>query len=100
MILLQANPEIMQYILLGGMILVFYLFFIRPQQKKSKDQKNFSESIKKGDNVVTIGGIHGKVFSLESDTVVLEVDRGLKLTFERSSISLEASKRVSDKGGN
>jgi preprotein translocase subunit YajC len=100
MILLQAGQEYMQFVLLGGMILVFYLFFIRPQQKKAKDQKNFSESIKKGDSVVTTGGIHGKVFSVESDTVVLEVDRGLKLTFERSSISLEASKRVSDKASN
>lgn len=82
-----------QLILWGGIILVFYFFMIRPQQKKQKEQKKFTEELAKGDTVVTIGGVHGKVAAIESDTVVLEVDKGVKLTFERSSISLEASKR-------
>ena len=58
MILLQAaQGDYMQFILLGGMVAVFYLFFIRPQQKKQKDQKKFIEAVKKGDQVVTVGGI-------------------------------------------
>ena len=95
MILLQAGQgDYMQFILLGGMVAVFYLFFIRPQQKKQKDQKAFIEAVKKGDQVVTVGGIHGKVFSVADDTLTIEVDRGMKITLEKSSVSLDASKRL------
>ncbi|MBV6642158.1 MAG: preprotein translocase subunit YajC [Cyclobacteriaceae bacterium] len=97
-LLLQAASGGNQYtslIMIGGMIAIFYFFFIRPQQKKQKDQKKFIEAIKKGDQVVTMGGIHGKVVSVENDTVTLDVDRGNKLVIEKSSVSLEASKRVS-----
>jgi preprotein translocase subunit YajC len=82
-------------ILFGGVIIIFYFFMIRPQQKKAKDQKKFREGIKKGDNIVTIGGMHGKIASLEDDdTFLLEIDKGIKLKFERSAISLEASKKL------
>lgn len=95
-ILLQAQGGGSGYeslILFGGVALVFYFFMIRPQQKKQKQQKQFIEDIKKGDQIVTAGGIHGKVLSVDDATVVLEVDRGVKMTIEKSSISLEASKR-------
>jgi len=82
-----------QFIMLGGMILIFWLFFIRPQQKKQKEQRKFIDEIKKDDSVVTTGGIHGKIASVEDDTVVLEVDKGLKIKFEKAAISLEASKK-------
>lgn len=82
-----------QFIMLGGMVAVFYLFFIRPQQRKQKDTKKFIEAIKKGDQVVTMGGIHGKVVAVDEATVTLDVDRGSKLVVEKSSISLDASKR-------
>ena len=72
---------------------IFYFFMIRHQQKKQKDQKKFIQEVKKGDQVVTIGGIHGKVISVNDMTVILEVDRGAKITFEKSSVSLEASKK-------
>ncbi len=83
--------------MLGGMVAVFYFFFIRPQQKKQKDTKKFIEAIKKGDQIVTLGGIHGKIVSVDEDTVTLDVDRGNKLVVEKSSISLEASKRYQPK---
>ncbi len=84
-------------LLFGGIIVIFYLFMIRPQQKKQKDQKKFIESVKKGDMIVTIGGIHGKVTAIEDDTIILEIERGAKMKIEKSSISLEASKKYSDK---
>lgn len=84
-------------ILFGGIIVIFYLFMIRPQQKKQKDQKKFIEAIKKGDKIVTVGGIHGKIASIEDDTVMLEIERGAKMRIEKSSISLEASNKQSDK---
>lgn len=86
-----------QLLLFGGIALVFYFFMIRPQQKKQKDQKKFISEIKKGDAIVTIGGVHGKVFAHDDDTITLEVDKSTKIKFERSAISLEPSKREADK---
>ncbi|WP_194774202.1 preprotein translocase subunit YajC [Pararhodonellum marinum] len=83
-----------QVFLFGSIILIMYFFMIRPQQKKQKDAKNFVEAIKKGDNVVTIGGLHGKVQSLEGDTVILELDRGLKVKVEKSALSLDFTKKT------
>ncbi len=100
-IVLQSQPQgggwVSQLLLFGGIALVFYFFMIRPQQKKQKDQKNFINEIKKGDTIVTIGGMHGKVLSQDEETVTLEVDKGTKLTFEKTAISLEASKKKADK---
>ena len=98
-ILLQAsgeNSQLINILFIGAMIIVFYFFMIRPQQKKQKDQKKFTEEIKKGDSVVTLGGIHGKIVSVDESTITLDVDRGTKLTVEKSSVSMEASKRVAD----
>jgi preprotein translocase subunit YajC len=89
----QGGGGYTQIIFFVGIAVVFYFFMIRPQQKKQKDQKKFLEEIKKGDAVVTIGGMHGKVHSLDDAKITLEVDKGTKLIFERSSISLEASNK-------
>jgi preprotein translocase subunit YajC len=99
-ILLQAEGAgstgiLGQVFLFGSIILIMYFFMIRPQQKKQKDAKNFVSEIKKGDSVVTIGGIHGKVFSVEADTILLELEKGLKIKVEKSAVSLEFSKRAS-----
>ncbi len=83
-----------QVFLFGSIILIMYFFMIRPQQKKQKESKKFIEEIKKGDEVVTIGGLHGKVSSVETDKVILELDRGLKVTVEKSAISLDFSKKT------
>lgn len=85
-----------QFILFGGMIVVFYLFFIRPQQKKQKDQKKFLEEIKKGATVVTVGGIHGKITSMDETTLILEIDKGARVKIDRSSISMDATKKISN----
>lgn len=85
------------FILIGGIALIFYFFMIRPQQQKQKAQRNFIDTIKKGDMVVTIGGVHGKVVSIEDNSVVLDVDRGAKIKFDKSSISQEASKQYAIK---
>ncbi|MGI9544661.1 MAG: preprotein translocase subunit YajC [Cyclobacteriaceae bacterium] len=94
-ILLQAPTEgfPVQFLFIGGIILVFYFFMIRPQQKKQKDQKKFIGEISKGNMIVTVGGIHGKVVSVDDHTATIEVDRGSKIKIEKSSISLEASKQ-------
>lgn len=73
---------------------VFYFFMIRPQMKQRKKEKTFSESLKRGDKVVTKSGMYGKVldFSEKNDTVILETGAG-KITFDRSAISLEMSQK-------
>lgn len=96
-ILLQADggAGIMgQVFLFGSIILIMYFFMIRPQQKKQKETKQFLESIKKGDTVVTIGGIHGKISAIEGETVVLDLDKGMKLKVEKSAISTDFSKKI------
>lgn len=96
-VLLQAGGGgTSQFIMLGAMVVIFYMFFIRPQQKKQKNQKNFINELKKGDSVVTMGGIHGKVTEVTDATITLDVDRGTKLTIEKSSVSLDASKRLTE----
>lgn len=94
-ILLQAggSGDYTMLFLLAGFAIIFYFFMIRPQQKKAKEQKKFIDNIKKGDQVVTIGGIHGRVSSIEGDTIVLDVEKGGKIRFEKTSISMDASKR-------
>lgn len=68
------------------LVIVFYFFMIRPQMKKAKEQKKFREGLKEGDNVITIGGIHGKIVRLEDTTVVLEMHDKSKIKFERTAL--------------
>jgi len=82
------------------MVLMFgilYFFMIRPQQKKAKDQKKFAEEIKKGDYVVTIGGLHGRIAEVEDDTIIVEVERGMRIKFSKSAVSMESTKAAASK---
>ena len=67
--------------------LVFYLLILRPQQKRSKEHRSMLEALKSGDQVVTIGGLHGTVVAVDQETVVLRVADNIKLTFSRSAIA-------------
>lgn len=98
-VILQAQTQSnwMQFIPLVLIVIVFYFFMIRPQQKKAKEQKKFIDEVKVGDKVVTIGGAHGRVAELEDDTFVLEVERGGRIRFNKSSISMESTKVVTAK---
>jgi preprotein translocase subunit YajC len=90
----QQNPLIMP-MLLGGMILVFYFFMIRPQAKKAKLAKQFQENMNKGDKIVTIAGIHGTVNKVNDDgTLMLETSPGSYIKIEKSAISLEWTQNI------
>lgn len=69
------------------MFVVFYFLLIRPQQKKQKARTAMLSALKKGDKVVTIGGLHGSIVEITDDIVVLKVNDVTKLTFDRNSIS-------------
>ena len=77
-------------------IVVFYFFMIRPQMKKAKEAKQFRESLKKGDKIVTVGGIHGKIAEINDDTFLMEIEGGVKMKIDRVSVSLEASKKLNE----
>lgn len=70
---------------------IFWLFFIRPQNKRAKEQQKFRDNLQKGDKIVTIGGIHGKVEEVRETTVLVSVDHNTKIEFEKSAIIPNAS---------
>ena len=76
------------------LFLVMYLFMIRPQMKRQKNEKKFAAELKRGDRIITKSGIHGKVLDLNDDgTCVIETGAG-KMKFERSAISMEMSTKL------
>lgn len=68
-------------------VVVFYFFFIRPQSKKNKELKKFRESLKKGDKIITAGGVHGKILEVGETTVIIETEGQGKLKIEKMSIA-------------
>ena len=92
-ILLQAGGFDSRMLIMYGLIaLVFYFFMIRPQLKKQKDQKKFTEELKKGDKIITTAGMHGRIAEVADTTFLIETEGGGKIRFDKSAISLDASK--------
>ena len=91
-ILQSQGSQWSSMIFMVAIIGIFYFFMIRPQQKKAKDQKKFVEGVKKGDLVVTVGGAYGRVAEIEGDTFILEFERGARIKFAKSSVSMESTK--------
>ena len=84
------------WIMMGLLMVVFYFFMIRPQQKKAKDARKFRENLQKGAKVVTIGGMHGKVVEVNDKTVLLEVTEGVKMRFEKSAVAMDNSMQLTE----
>lgn len=76
-----------QIIPLVFMFAIFYFLLIRPQQKKAKEHKALLEAMKKGDNVITAGGVHGKVSAVENDIVTLEIANNVNIKITKSYIA-------------
>ena len=79
------------------MFVVLYFFMIRPQMKRAKQEKQFAADLKKGDRIITKSGMHGKIidFSEKQNAVIIETGAG-KITFDRSSISMEMSRKLNE----
>jgi preprotein translocase subunit YajC len=75
---------------------VMYFFMIRPQNKKRKKQEEEGKNLKKGDRIVTIGGIHGKIYEIDEQTVVITVEDGAKLRLDKSAVSLDGTVQSED----
>ncbi len=74
-------------IMFGAIFAIFYFMIIRPQQKKAKEREKLLSNMQKGDKVVTGGGLHGVINSIDDNTVILQVSDNVKLKFEKSAIS-------------
>jgi preprotein translocase subunit YajC len=74
-------------IFLVAMIVIFYFFMIRPQRKREKDAQAFRASIQKGDKIVTIGGVHGKIVEVQEKTFTIETEGGSRMKIERTAVS-------------
>ncbi len=83
-------------IMFGGIFVVMYFFMIRPQQKKQKELKKFRENIKEGDQIITIGGAYGTVAKVDGSTIVVTVESGAKIKFEKSAVSMDANSQLAN----
>ena len=91
-ILLQAQGQeqqpggLMMWLPLVLIVVVFWLFFIRPQSKKAKEEQKFRDSLQKGDKVVTIGGFHGKVVEVKESTVIISLAPNMEVEVEKTAL--------------
>lgn len=98
-ILLQAQGGGMQtFIFMGLIIVIFYFFMIRPQQRKIKEHKKYVDELKPNDRVVTTAGIHGRIVEVGDTTFLVDVGSGTKMRFDKTAVSLESSKALNATG--
>ena len=83
----KSSSPISMFLPLILIVVVFYFFMIRPQMKKTKEAKKFREALKKGDKIVTIGGIHGKIVEVQETTFTIETEGQGRLRIEKSAIA-------------
>ncbi|MFC5284851.1 preprotein translocase subunit YajC [Pedobacter alpinus] len=93
-VLLQVPSEIMNFLPMILIVVVFYFFMIRPQMKKAKDHKKFIAELKKGDKIITTAGIHGKIADMNDTTILVETEGGGKIRFDKAAVSLDSSKTL------
>jgi preprotein translocase subunit YajC len=87
-----GNSQLMAFLPLILLFIVFYFLLIRPQQKKAKTQKQFLENLKKNEDVVTSGGLYGKITGITNDTVTLEIAEKIRVKVLKSSIVMSVGK--------
>lgn len=91
-ILLNAQPAagagggVSSLLMIVAIIVIFYFFMIRPQQKRAKEIKKQREAMQKGDNVVTAGGIYGKIVEVKPESFLIQVDQNVKIRVSRESV--------------
>ena len=91
----KGQGGIMSFLPLVAIVVVFYFFMIRPQMKKAKEQKKYIEALKKGDKILTIGGIYGKIVEVKEDgTMIMEVEDGTKMKISKNAVSNDASATI------
>lgn len=92
----SGGDPMMTLIMFGLILLIFYFFMIRPQMKKQKELKKFRSGLDKGDKVITIGGIHGKILEVNDTNVLISTEGSTKLRIEKSAISMNANDQLAN----
>lgn len=92
-----ANPATMNLLFIALIFGVFYFFMIRPQNKRQKEQRNFNAELQKGDEVVTAGGMLGKINKIEDNIITLDVGNKTFIRVTRSVISKEMTEGIQTK---
>lgn len=87
----EASNPIASFLPIILIIFVFYFFMIRPQMKKTKEHKKYMESIKVGDKIITVGGLHGKVVEINDNVFSVEISPNVKVKVERSAIVMDTN---------
>lgn len=87
----EATNPIMQFAPFVLIIVVFYFFMIRPQMKRQKELRKYREALKKGDKVITTGGIYGKVAEVKEEYISVEIADGVKVKMDKSAIVMDMS---------
>ena len=95
-VLLMGQPQpgqnpLVQFLPLLLIVVVFYFFMIRPQMKRQKELKNFRNSLKKGDKVVTTGGIYGRILEIQDNAIMIEIDTNVKIKVDKVAILRDPS---------
>lgn len=78
-------------IMIVAMIVIFYFFMIRPQSKKQKELKKAREAMKKGDKVITAGGIHGRIKDIKENVILMEIAQGVTIKIDKTSVFADLS---------
>ncbi|MDR2471900.1 MAG: preprotein translocase subunit YajC [Treponema sp.] len=95
-----SSNMVMTMLPLVAIFAVMYFLMIRPQQKKQKETQRMLSELKKGDRIVTIGGIHGVIQSVRESSVILKVDENCKIEFSRSAVAtVESQAKGGDSSG-
>ena len=95
-----SQGGLMSFLPIVLIMVVFYFFMIRPQMRKSKQQKKFREEIGKGDKIVSIGGVHGKIIEVEETTFIVEMYDKTQIRMEKSAVSMETTMQIADANKN
>lgn len=92
-VILQAGEgsPYMSFIMLALIIVVFYMFMIRPQMKRQKELRKFQEALQKGDKVIVAGGVYGKVFDVKDDHIVVEISDNVRIKVIKSTVLRDSS---------
>ena len=98
MILLNTGDSAIPSLIMFGLIFaVMYFFMIRPQIKKQKKEREYRSKLKKGDKIITIGGLHAKITDVKEDTLIIELHAGNTVKIEKSAVSMNGETTVDQK---
>jgi preprotein translocase subunit YajC len=87
----QGNGGMSGIIMIVAIIVIFYFFMIRPQRKRQKEEKLFRENLQKGQKIITIGGLHGKICDVKDTTIIVEIANDVRVEVEKASIAINVT---------